>query len=171
MRAIESQRRRVTNRCVAFGSPAAAAPRDSLRSGGCVRRCDLLFDLVCLLDCFVDAEARGFLAWRELLEGLQELAHDFLSRNEQERAIHEPLVVVDARVFVGALERIAPQVVDLGHAHLDERLAPHADTVGPLLREGALPLPHAQRHEVAVVAPVEKSLAWVLLHFALHERQ
>ena len=95
-----------------------------------------------------------------------------LRRHEQERAVGHPLVVEHGRVLVAALERIAAQVVELRDAQRDERLLPDAQARGALLHErGPSSCSYAQRHQVAVVAPVEEALARILLHLALQERQ
>jgi hypothetical protein len=42
---------------------------------------------------FVNAEARRLLPWWELFKRLDELCHDSLSRDEQERPINYPIEV------------------------------------------------------------------------------
>src|SRR5262245_7024024 len=120
-----------------------------------------------LLQSLVDAEACRLLAWWELLERLQELADHRLRGNQEERAVRHPLAGEHGGVLVGTLERVAPQVVDLRHAHRDERLLPDAESMRALLDERRFPVPEPQGHQVAVVAPVEEALARVLLHLTL----
>src|SRR5215471_7497410 len=100
---------------------------------------------VCLLltgffECIIDAEAGWFLAWRELLEGLEVLGHDGLGRHQEEGAIDHPLVVKHGGVVVGPLEGIAAHVEDLGHPQPDKRFLPDTQTLGTLLQKMNFPL-------------------------------
>ena len=99
------------------------------------------------------------------------MADDGLGRHEQEGAVCHPPVVEHAPVLIGALEWIAPEVVKLRCAQRHQRLSPHVQTVGALFHERDLPGLDAQRHQVTVITPVEKSLAGVVLHLTLDEGQ
>jgi hypothetical protein len=72
---------------------------------------------------------------------------------------------------VGALERIGPQIEQLGHAQSDHRILPNIEAMRALLQEGELPLVVAQPGQPAIVRPVEELLACaagaVLQEFAL----
>src|SRR5262249_5821050 len=65
--------------------------------------------LLQLLENLVDAEARGFLARRVVLEGREEFGDIGLGRHHQEGVVQQP-VVIGVRGDVGALEGIAAQV-------------------------------------------------------------
>ena len=82
--------------------------------------------------------------------------------------LHEPVVVLEA--LLAALERIGAQVEELGNTHRRQRLAPDIETGTALLGEDDLEPPHAHRHAVAVVAPVDEALARRLLLLAGEER-
>src|SRR5260370_42297241 len=119
----------------------------------------------------VNAEARRLLPLRERLKRLEVLANDCLCGYQDERAIGPPLVVKHGCVVVRALEGVAAHVEYLGRSQPDKTFPPDTQTHSPLLQEMNLPLINAQRHQVAVVAPVQKSPARVLFHFSLEERQ
>ena len=64
---------------------------------------------------------------------------------------------------VPSLEWIGPQIVQHGHAQLGESALPDAQRrlgieLGVLLHEGDFPIADTDRHQVAVVAPVEEAL-------------
>src|SRR5215472_278078 len=122
-------------------------------------------------ECLIDAEAGRLLARRELLEGLEVLGHDGLGRHQEEGAIGHPLVIEESCVEVGAFERIAAHVEDLWHPQADKRFLPDTQTLGTLLQKMNLPLIDAQRHQVAVVAPVHEPPARIRFHFPFQERQ
>ena len=58
----------------------------------------------------VEVEAARLLAWRELLEALQPLAHVGAGRSNHEHALHVPALVADRVLLLGALERVHAQV-------------------------------------------------------------
>ena len=74
------------------------------------------------------------------------------------------------KTLLAALERIGAQVEELGNPHRRQRLAPDIETLTPLLGKDDLEPPHAHRHAIAVIAPVDETLAWRLLLFACQER-
>src|SRR4030095_4331823 len=123
-----------------------------------------------LLHDLVDAEARRLLARRELLEARDPPGDEDLGRHEPENASNQPVVVVDG-VVIGALEGIAAEVEDLRHAQIDHRLRPDVEAFRALLLEDSLPVLVAERHEVAVIAPVEHLLARRLPDLTLEERE
>src|SRR5262245_41234545 len=79
--------------------------------------------LMHLLEYLVDAEARGFLTWRIVLEGREEFGDIGLGRHHQEGVIQQP-VVIGVGGDVGALEGIAAQVEELGQPQCREGLRP-----------------------------------------------
>src|SRR6185369_8806390 len=131
----------------------------------------MLLILPRLIERLVDAEARRLLARRELLEGLEEHADQSLGRHEEEHAVGSPLLVEHGRVFAGPLERVTPQVEERRETQPNERLLPDSEAVRALLHEVDLPVLVAQRHQVAVVAPVEEALAGIVSYLPLQERQ
>src|SRR4029434_473279 len=114
------------------------------------------------LESLIDAEAGRLLPRRELLERLQELRDDGLRGHQQKRVICLPFVVEHAGVFGGPLERVTPKIVEMWSPHGDWRFEPHTETMCSLLHERGLPMADAQRKQLAVVAPVEESLASTL---------
>src|SRR6187549_3640165 len=78
--------------------------------------------------------------------------------------------------YRAAIAWAGTKVVEIGATQLGEIALPDAKrrlgtNFGVLFHEGDLPLAHAQRHQVAVVAPVKEFLAWRFLDVALEERQ
>src|SRR5439155_8788927 len=118
-----------------------------------------------LLQHAVEGKASGLLARRELLEGRKPLPDIRGRRNEQEGSVRTPPWIINAFV-VGTLERVAPQVEDLGDAECHERLLPDIEAMRALLREHELPVVVAQGNYAAVVAPVEEFMPRRLLGFA-----
>src|SRR5262245_21378474 len=119
----------------------------------------------------VDAEARRRLARRELLEGLEEFPDDGLRGHEQKCAVSRPFCAEYVGVLGDAFKGVAAKVVDLRYAQRYERILPNAKTMRTLLHERRLPIPDAQRHQIAVVTPVEESFTRVLLDLPFEERQ
>ena len=72
-----------------------------------------------------------------------------LDRNEYERPIEEP-GVVDVRVVLGFLERVAAQVEQKRHAQLGEWLPPDAECLSSIFREDDLPV---ARYRAATIRP------------------
>ena len=105
------------------------------------------------------------LAGRIVLHRLEELAGHLRDRHDDVRPVEEP-VVVGVRVVLGPLERIAAQVEEQRHAQLDERLAPDAEGLAPVLEEDDLPVLIAGGDDLAVVVHVPELLAGRLLHLA-----
>src|SRR5262249_58048276 len=103
-----------------------------------------------LLHHLIEAEARGLLPRREILEAREPPRDIGLRRDEQVDALDPPGRVAD-RLVVGALERIRTQVVEGRQPKVYERLLPDAEAVGALLGEDELPAVVAQRHQLAVV--------------------
>src|SRR5262245_39302946 len=60
----------------------------------------------------INAEAAGFLAWREFLEGAKESPDELLRRHHDEQVLHTPAVIVHALVVRG-FEGVGPQVEEL----------------------------------------------------------
>jgi hypothetical protein len=126
--------------------------------------CQFLHDLI-------QAEARGLLARRELLEGGQEVADVGLGRHQQVGPVEQP-VVVGVGGDLSALVGVAAQVEDERHAQRHEGLGPGAEGAGGLLlQEDQLPVVVAQRGEVAVVGEVEDLVARALVGLAGEQRQ
>src|SRR6266850_6397020 len=117
-----------------------------------------------------NAEAGRLLARREFLEARDPLADEYLSRHEQEDTSGVPVDIVRG-VVLGFLEGVAPQVEEERHSQLDEGLGPHLEALRALLLEDHLPVFVAQRHQVAVIAPVEELLARPFPALALQIRQ
>src|SRR5882762_7800870 len=117
-----------------------------------------------------NAEAGRLLARREFLEARDPLADEYLSRHEQEDTSGVPVDIVRG-VVLGFLEGVAPQVEEERHSQLDEGLGPHLEALRALLLEDRLPVFVAQRHQVAVIAPVEELLARPFPALALEVRQ
>src|SRR6185437_10086932 len=115
-----------------------------------------------LLHRIADRETRRLRAWRELLEAFQPLRDHGLRRHEQECPMRLPVAVVDA--VSASLERIGPQILEIGSTQLGEVALPNSNWslgvgFGVLLHEGDLPFADAECHQVAVVTPVEEFLA------------
>jgi hypothetical protein len=68
-----------------------------------------------------------------------------------------------------SLKRIIPQVEYIRGTQRHNRLPPDVEPMGALLHEMDLPVPHSQRQQVAVVAPVEESLARILFDLSFRE--
>ena len=75
--------------------------------------------------------------------------------------LDEPVVVLDA--VLAGLERIRAQIEELGDAHLRQWRTPDLESLGVLFGEHDLVLLEAQRHQVAVVAPVDEAFAGAFL--------
>ncbi len=107
---------------------------------------------------FVQRKAARRLPRREIDVGLQVPDHESLGRHERKGMLDTPPVVVTGDML-GDLERISPQVDELGETQRYQRILPHIETFGPLLHEHKLPAIIAQRGEISVVRPVEVFLA------------
>src|SRR5882724_831741 len=147
----------------------ASLPAGSLRQSPSVLAGDTYRDFV---HGITDGEARRLGTRGEFLEAFQPLRDDGLRGYEQERTARLPVAVVDAGS--ATLERIGPQIVEIGPAQRGEVALPHTDgslgvRFGVLLHEGDFPFADTERHQLAVVAPVEELLAWRVLHVALEE--
>src|SRR5689334_19295673 len=130
---------------------------------------ELFLRLARVIECCIDAEARWFLPRREFRECLQELPDDLLRRHEHEHTVSHPLAVEDG--FLTPLEWIASEIEQLWRSEPNERILPDGEAFAALLEEVHLPLIDAQRHQVAVVAPVHDAPAGVRFHLARPERQ
>jgi hypothetical protein len=116
----------------------------------------------------IDAEAGRFRPRRELFEGHQPLADDRLSRHEGPHVVGLPTFIEHRHVPI--LEGIGAQVVEARRTRLHERFLPGLHPFRALLCETNLPRANSQREQVAVVAPIDESLAWAR-RLALQERQ
>src|ERR1051326_6795015 len=92
-----------------------------------------------------------------------------LAGDEREHRVSEPFPVEDR--LVTALEWIATEIVQRRRAQRHERFTPHVEADTTLDEEVRLPVADAERHQVTIVAPVHDSLAGVLLHLSLPQRQ
>src|SRR5262249_47747786 len=145
-------------RCRGMPSPIRRPP-PSPRAG---RRFQLLHHLV-------DAEAGRLLPWWKLLEALDPLPDEELGWHQQVDPANQPVLVVRGFVL-GLLEGVAAQVEEPRHPELYDRLRPDLKPLRALLGEHRLPLVVAERHQVAVVAPVEELLARRFLDVTLEVR-
>src|SRR5512147_350953 len=87
----------------------------------------------------VDAEAAGFLARREFLEGREELSDVLLRGHEQKQTIYPPMRVVHADQ-VAFFERVRAEIEDLRDSKRHERLLPDREALGALFGKDDLPL-------------------------------
>ncbi len=62
------------------------------------------------------------------------------------------------KALLAALERIGAEVEEFGNPHRRERFAPDIETGTSLLGKDDLEPPHAHRHAIAVIAPVDETL-------------
>src|SRR5215510_15740813 len=149
--------------CLLLSPTSALASSSSARLPcGASRFGELLYHLV-------EAKARGLLPRRERLEARQPVGDIGLRRHEQKDALDPPRRVAD-RFVVRTLERVGAQIVERRHPQVHERLLPDAKAVAALLGEDELPAVVTERHELAVVVPVEELLARRLLRHALQVR-
>src|SRR5262249_28756791 len=112
-----------------------------------------------LLHHLINAEARRLLSRREVLERLDELLHERLCRNKQERPLQRP-VVVGIRRDIRPLVRVRAQIEQLGQPPAHKRFGPDIERAGRLLlAEYDLPVLVAYRDELSIVVDVEELLA------------
>src|SRR5262245_50580207 len=126
------------------------------------RRFDLFHDIA-------HGETRRLGARRKLLEAFEHLRDDRLRGDLDEHAVALPIRVVDARRR--PLEWIGTQVVQVRHAQRRKLALPDAERklgayLGVLLQKADLPVTNSERHQVAVIAPVEEAFAGRLLLLA-----
>ncbi len=99
----------------------------------------------------------GFWRGSELEQCLEVLGNERLRRDEQEGMVEHPVVVGVGR-DVGSLERVGPEVEQLGHSQLHHGLTPDPHGAGrPLLQEDELEVVVAKSGDIGVVGDVEDS--------------
>src|SRR5688500_5036535 len=129
---LEQIRRRRRRACRAFAAWISSARAWWDRWNWHARACPRSFLLaghLHLLDLplqGIEAPITRRLARREFLQRHQELAREHLHRTEHVGAVDHP-VMVGVRVFLSALEWIAPQIEEQGQSQVDEGLAPHLE--------------------------------------------
>ena len=111
-----------------------------------------------LFQNLIEVKRRRFLARRELGEGLDLLRGQRRRRIDGKDVIEHPLPI-GVRVLIRPLEWVAPQVKELGQAHLDKGLRPELHRLGPLLVVDQLPVADPERHDLAVVVGVVEPVA------------
>ncbi len=122
--------------------------------------------LLQLFHCLVDREGRWALAWREVLERLEELAGQRAAR-EQDVALLQFPTVVGVGGDVGLLVGVGVQVVHLREPQRRERLAPHGERAGDtLFQEDDFPILDPHGDDVAVVVEVEEPAPRAFLDLA-----
>ena len=114
-----------------------------------------------LLDYLVDTETRSAGTRRKLLEALQPLRQHGRSAVHQVVLLYEPVVVLEA--LLSAFERIGAKVEHFWDAHRRQRLSPDVEALASLFSEDDLVLLNAQRHQIAVVTPVDEAVTRTLL--------
>lgn len=110
------------------------------------------------------------LPWREFHHGLHVLGDERARGGQHEDTIRPPLTVVDGadlRILVG----VGPQVNKHREPQLYDWLLPRRQSLGALHSEMDFPVAVAERHQVALVAPVEETGARILLRLALQKRE
>jgi len=98
----------------------------------------------------LEREAAHFLARWELLECRQEPSDEGLRRDQEEDALEPPVIVVHAFV-IADLERIGPQIEELGDTKFGKRILPDVEAMSALFLEDNLPLVVAERDQRGVV--------------------
>src|SRR5215471_9897678 len=112
-----------------------------------------------LVQDLVHAEAARFLAWREILEGGQELADDGLRRHT-DKCMVEPPIVIRVRRDVRPFVRIGPQIEELRKPQWCERLTPNPQcSGGALFGEDKLPVVVPQANQIGIIVEVVELLA------------
>ena len=69
-------------------------------------------------------------------------------------------------VFVGALERVAPQIEHFGYSQFNEWFEPAQQLFGARFRKDNLPVAHPNCQDVTVIADVEKGFPRTLIRLA-----
>ena len=110
-----------------------------------------------MLEHCVQVERSGLLTRRELFKSLYLLGDERLHPVDDIGVGNQP-IPIGVRVFIRPLERIAAKVEHLRRSELHERLEPAHELLGPLLHEHDLPVAHADRQDVAVIADVKEEL-------------
>ena len=90
------------------------------------------------------------------------MLHDAHAYLQEEQMIDEP-IPVGIRIFVSALEGVAPQVEELRHSQVDERFAPTGHLLCPLLLKDYLPVARPQGDKPAVVVNISEEIPRTLL--------
>src|SRR5271169_4775189 len=109
-----------------------------------------------LLHYVADTPTFRPLPWRELDHGLNVLTDERAGRCQSKYAIRPPLPVVQAR-DIRFFERIGPQIDEFWEPQGREWILPCVSSLRTLLHEMDLPLAVAERHQVALVTPVEET--------------
>src|SRR5215469_12833321 len=101
----------------------------------------------------------------EIFRSSDLLGHDRLHFVHDIRVRKKP-VPIGIRVFIRALEWIAPQIEHFWRTQLHEGLEPAHKLFGSLLHQHDFPIAHAYCEDVTVIADVEEELSWALLGIA-----
>src|SRR5262245_7604729 len=124
-------------------------------------RCHLVHD-------FFEIEAGRLLPGWELLEGGYPLRHHCLRWHHGEHPVRHPFAIKDA--VIATFKGICAKVVEVRKSQIREFLLPHCEPFSVLFFKNNFPVLDTNRHQVAVVAPIKKSLARRFFGLALEER-
>src|SRR4029078_2324824 len=90
-------------------------------------------------------------------------------RQQHKDSIGTPLFIEQIAGYIRLLERIGAKIEELGKLQRQEWLLPGRESFVGLLGKMDFPVAVAQRHQVALVAPIEEAPTRALRHLAFQK--